>query len=97
MVASRISILLLSLKYDFPKRSLFIKFDKLNLDIWGSILFRLFMSVHLLSRNKRRRLYIWSSMLVLTKCFAAYEVLLLYWFYLERYVKDRSMLISNQE
>ena len=36
-------------------------------------------------------------MLVLAKCFAAYEVLLLYWFYLERYVKDRSMLISNQE
>ena len=67
MVASRISILLLSLKYDFPKRSLFIKFDKLNLDIWGSILFRLFMSVH-------HQCWFWQNVLQLTKsyCFIGF-------------------------
>ena len=32
MIASRIGILILSLKDDFPKRSVFVRFDKLNLD-----------------------------------------------------------------
>ena len=52
MVASGISILISLLKDYFPKRRLFVIFDKLNLDIWESILFRLFMRVHLLLRNK---------------------------------------------
>ena len=52
MVASRISLLILSLKDDFSKRRVFVGFDKLNLDIWESILFRLLMRVHLLFRNK---------------------------------------------
>ena len=34
MVASRISVLISSLKDDFPKRRVCIRFDKLSLDIW---------------------------------------------------------------
>ena len=52
MVAFRISMLIISLKDDFLKRSVFVRFDKFNLDTWRSILFRLFMKVHLLLRNK---------------------------------------------
>ena len=36
VVASRISILILSLKDDIPRRSVFVGLDKLNLDVWGS-------------------------------------------------------------
>ena len=43
-------MLIISLKDDFLKRSVFVRFDKLNLDTWRSILFRLFMKVHLLLR-----------------------------------------------
>ena len=32
LIASRIGILILSLKDGFPKRSVFVRFDKLNLD-----------------------------------------------------------------
>ena len=35
MVAFRISMLIISLKDDFLKRSVFVRFDKLNLDTWG--------------------------------------------------------------
>ena len=38
-----------------PNRSVFLRFDKLNLDILGSILFRLLMRVHLSLMNKGRR------------------------------------------
>ena len=34
MVAFRISMLIISLKDDFLKRSVFVRFDKLNLDTW---------------------------------------------------------------
>ena len=35
MVAFRISMLIISLKDDFLKRTVFVRFDKLNLDTWG--------------------------------------------------------------
>ena len=34
MVASRISVLILSLKDGFPNRNVFLKLGKLNLNIW---------------------------------------------------------------
>ena len=37
---------------NFSKRSAISRFDKLNLDIWGSILLRFFMRVHFLLKNK---------------------------------------------
>lgn len=58
MVGSRINVLTLSLKDGFVNRNVFVKLGKLNLDIWGSILFRLFMKVHLSLRkngNWRRK------------------------------------------
>ena len=36
MIASRIRILILSLKVDFPKGSVFVRFDELSLDIFCS-------------------------------------------------------------
>ena len=54
MVASRISVLILSLKDGFPNRSVFVKLGKLNLHIWESIFLRLLMSVHLSLRKKRQ-------------------------------------------
>ena len=52
MVVSRTGILILALKDEFPKRSVFVRFEKLNLEIWGSILFRLLIRVYLLLRNR---------------------------------------------
>ena len=52
MVASRISVLILSLKDGFPNRSVFAKLCKLKLNSWEPILLRLLMSVHLLLRKK---------------------------------------------
>ena len=58
MVGSRINVLTLSLKDGFVNINVFVKLGKLYLDIWGSILFRLFMKVHLSLRkngNWRRK------------------------------------------
>ena len=52
VVGSRINVLTLSLKDGFVNRNVFFKLSKLNLDIWGLILFRLFMRVHLSLRKK---------------------------------------------
>ena len=52
VVGSRINVLTLSLKNGFVNRNVFFKLSKLNLDIWGLILFRLFMRVHLSLRKK---------------------------------------------
>ena len=40
VVASWIIVLILSLKDGFPNRNVFVKFGKVNLDIWGSSLCR---------------------------------------------------------
>ena len=45
MLASKIIVLILLLKDEFPKRSVFVKLGKVNLDIWRSILFWLLMRV----------------------------------------------------
>ena len=45
MVTSRISVVILSLKDVFPKRSMFVKFGKIILDTWGSITLRLLTTV----------------------------------------------------
>ena len=52
MVASRINVLVLSVKDGFANRSVFVKLDKVNFDIRGSILLSLFMKVHLSLRKK---------------------------------------------
>ena len=52
VVGSRINVLTLSLKDGFVNRNVFFKLSKLSLDIWGLILFRLFMRVHLSLRKK---------------------------------------------
>ena len=52
MVASRINVLVLSVKDGFANRSVFVKLDKVNFDIWGSILLSLFMKIHLSLRKK---------------------------------------------
>ena len=52
MVASTISVLILSLKDGFPNRRVFAKLGKLKLHIWESILLRLLMNVHLSLRRK---------------------------------------------
>ena len=55
LVTTYLSLLILSLKGDFPKGTVFLRFEKLNLDIWESILFRLLMRVHILLMNKVHR------------------------------------------
>ena len=50
MVAYGISVII-SLTDGFPKRSVFVKFDKVNLDISVAILFRLLMRVYLSHLN----------------------------------------------
>ena len=52
MVASRISVLILSPKDGFLDKSVFSKLGKLKLDIWEPILLMLLMSVHLSLRKK---------------------------------------------
>ena len=52
MVASRINVLVLSVKDGFANRSVFVELDKVNFDIRGSILLSLFMKVHLSLRKK---------------------------------------------
>ena len=52
MVASRIRVLILSLKDEFSNRSVFAKLGKLNIDTWESILLRLLVSVHYSLRKK---------------------------------------------
>ena len=43
-----------------------------------------------------QRLYVWSSMLVMAKCFATYEdILLFYWFNLRCYLNDGGMLVPH--
>ena len=51
MVASRISVLILSTSNRFPNRSVVGKFIKVNFDNWGSNLFRLLIGVHLSLRQ----------------------------------------------
>ena len=52
MVASRIRVLILSLKDEFSNRSVFAKLGKFNIDTWESILLRLLVSVHYSLRKK---------------------------------------------
>ena len=52
MVASRIRVLILSLKDEFSNRSVFAKLGKLNMHTWESILLRLLVSVHYSLRKK---------------------------------------------
>lgn len=46
-VGFKISVLIILLNDEFPRRGVFVKFSKVNLDVGGSILFRLLMRVHL--------------------------------------------------
>ena len=51
-VASRIRAMILSLNDGFLNRSVFVKINKFNLDIWGSILLNLLIGVYLLLTKK---------------------------------------------
>ena len=54
MVASRISVKILSLKDGFPNTSVFAKLGKLELHIWEPISLTLLMNVHLSLRKEKK-------------------------------------------